>query len=701
MNRSMSYVFAVLLMCLSVWFCGSVKAQASPIHANIGNTLSAGLSTNQQSSQSQNQPRPPGHKSKRNRISKPERNKLDEGKTSVPGRKRKKAQKPSRTKAAKNKRKANILSSEGIESVANKKKRGQKANVTTERVDDIPLLINAMLKMGIQQAIDQHTTVHKNQRDLSWGWTAVIWLAYMLSEGDHRKVVVQEYIAGMKNTLSQLTGMTIHEKDFTDDRLANLARYLSNDEVWEKVEEGISGNTIVAHKLPKETVRVDATTASGYHKTVEGGIFQYGNSKDDSSRPQIKIMIGSLDPLGMPLATDVVPGHKADDGLYAPIISRIHSMLQVQGVLYVGDCKLSSIGNRLHIKAKANGHYLCPLPNTGKTSEQMEKWIDQGNLKDKEDELIKYIVKDDKGKEELKAKGYEIEREQSGEIDGKVITWKERVLVVKSPAYEKQKIRGLERRLNNAEEKLLALTPPKGPGKRQIKDEAKLIESADGILKQHGVEDFLTYKYVSEVESKTKYVGRGRGSANRDIKVEEKIRYQVTSVIHNTKAIDAEKKKYGWKAFVTDVSKKRLDFIDVIKYYRNQYRVERVFNRLKSRLKIAPFFVKREDQVKGITHLLTIGVRVYTLVEFVVRRSLAKSDEKLVGLHLGNLKEATSNPTCEKLLSAFSKITLTTIETGGSVIRHLTPLSQLQLEILKHLGLNASIYKNLEVTQKE
>jgi len=215
------------------------------------------------------------------------------------------------------------------------------------------------------------------------------------------------------------------------------------------------------------------------------------------------------------------------------------------------------------------------------------------------------------------------------------------------------------------------------------------------------VEDFLTYKYVSEVESKTKYVGRGRGSANRDIKVEEKIRYQVTSVIHNTKAIDAEKKKYGWKAFVTDVSKKRLDFIDVIKYYRNQYRVERVFNRLKSRLKIAPFFVKREDQVKGITHLLTIGVRVYTLVEFVVRRSLAKSDEKLVGLHLGNLKEATSNPTCEKLLSAFSKITLTTIETGGSVIRHLTPLSQLQLEILKHLGLNASIYKNLEVTQKE
>ena len=145
------------------------------------------------------------------------------------------------------------------------------------------------------------------------------------------------------------------------------------------------------------------------------------------------------------------------------------------------------------------------------------------------------------------------------------------------------------------------------------------------------------------------------------------------------------------------MSKERLGFIDIVKSYRKQYRVERIFNRLKSRLNIAPFYVKREDQVKGITHLLMIGVRVITLVEFVVRRSLARSDEKLVGLHLGNPRKAMNNPTCEKLLNAFSKITLTIIETGDSVIRHLTPLSQLQREILKHLGVSASIYENLEV----
>ena len=56
--------------------------------------------------------------------------------------------------------------------------------------------------------------------------------------------------------------------------------------------------------------------------------------------------------------------------------------------------------------------------------------------------------------------------------------------------------------------------------------------------------------------------------------------------------------------------------------YRNEYRVERIFNRLKSRVHIAPLFVKLNDQIEGLTYLLTLGVRVLTVMEFVLRRSL-------------------------------------------------------------------------------
>jgi transposase len=694
MNRNFVWILGIISVSFVFWLSHFAEAQALPTQPDAQSNIRSKSAPNQQKGPSQKQPRGWSEQNRRPQVPRPERNRLAEGKTkkAVSRRKRKKARQSDGIQTAKRKRKANGLSSENTDSKANQRTKAQKElKVKTERVDDVPLLIKAMVKMGIQEAIDNHIRVQNHQRELSWGWTAVIWLAYILSEGDHRKVAVEQYIGGMQDTLKALTGMVIEPADFTDDRLTNLAKYLSQEQLWHKIEEQISGQSIAAYELPEETCRVDATTVSGYHEVDEGGLFQFGHSKDDPDRAQIKVMTGSLDPLGMPLATDVVSGERADDGLYAPIISRISSMLQRKDILYVGDCKLSSFDNRLHIKGKVEGHYLCPLPNTGKTSEEMQEWIAQGNLKDEKDELIKYVVKTDKGEPELKAKGYEQEREQSGQIEGREIKWIERVLIVKSPAHEKQKQKGLERRLSNAEKKLNRLTPARGPGKRQITDEAKLIESAQGILKKHRVEDFLTYEYVKEVERETKYVGRGRGSANRERKVTEKIRYQITKVERNEEKIAAQIKKYGWKAYVTDVPKQRLAFIDVVQAYRKQYQVERIFNRLKSRLNIAPLYVKKKHQIKGITHLLMVGVRVYTLIEFVVRRSLQRSNEKLVGLHLENPKKATDIPTCERLLKAFSKITLTIIKLGDSDLKHLTPLSKLQTDILKHLGFDSSI----------
>ena len=53
-----------------------------------------------------------------------------------------------------------------------------KVQIITERVDDVPLLIAQMVRMGVPEIIDRHIPRHGNQRDLSWGWTVVIWMAY-------------------------------------------------------------------------------------------------------------------------------------------------------------------------------------------------------------------------------------------------------------------------------------------------------------------------------------------------------------------------------------------------------------------------------------------------------------------------------------------------------------------------------------------
>jgi len=569
--------------------------------------------------------------------------------------------------------------------------------ITIERVDDVPLLIKMMVGMGLQQVMDNQIPEHWKQRSLSWGWTAVIWLAYILSEGDHRKVVVREYVREMKITLESITGQQVDELDFTDDRLAILLKYLSDREYWIRIEEELGKNTISAYNLSKDTARCDATTVSAYRKTAEGGLFQFGNSKDDPNRPQLKIMMGSLDPLGMPLATDVVSGNRSDDGLYAPIISRMSSILKKAGVLYVGDCKLGSLGNRLHIKSpEIQGHYLCPLPQTGEVAKNMAQWIEKGILLDADDQLVKFTVVDDKGIEETKAKGYEIVSTQSGIVDEKEIVWQERLLIVNSPKYAAAQARGVERRIQNAITKILALTPAKGRGKKQITNEADLLESVEAILKQQAVSGMLTYEYIKEVEKQEKYVGRGRGSADREKQITEKVRYVVTSVVRQTDAIESEVRKFGWKVYATDVSASKLSFVDAMKCYRNEYRIERIFNRLKSRYVISPLFVKRDDQAEGLANLLTLGVRVATLIQYVARRSLEESGDTLTGLHLENPKKATNIPTCERLLRAFSKINLTIVETGDSIVRHITPLSHLQTKILELLSMDATIYSGIE-----
>lgn len=87
-----------------------------------------------------------------------------------------------------------------------------------------------------------------------------------------------------------------------------LLSRLSKPEAWHAIEAALSRNTVQVYNLQSKRVRIDATTVSGYHTGSEDGLFQFGHSKDNPALRQIKVMMGTLDPLGMPLVTDVVAG---------------------------------------------------------------------------------------------------------------------------------------------------------------------------------------------------------------------------------------------------------------------------------------------------------------------------------------------------------------------------------------------------------
>ena len=174
------------------------------------------------------------------------------------------------------------------------------------------------------------------------------------------------------------------------------------------------------------------------------------------------------------------------------------------------------------------------------------------------------------------------------------------------------------------------------------------------------------------------------------------MRYAITAVTRDEAAIAALTETFGWRAYVTDVAAADLSLEAAVLTYRAEWRIERDYHRLKSApLSIAPLFVKRDDQVVGMIHLLSIAIRLLTLIEFVVRRALQQAHATLVGLHKENPKKVTATPTTERLLQAFAHITLTVIHFPDRVIRHITPLTSLQVDILHRLGLSPDIYHSL------
>src|SRR5229473_1628940 len=407
-------------------------------------------------------------------------------------------------------------------------------------------------------------------------------------------------------------------------------------------------------------------------------------------------MMGSLGPLGMPRATDVLSGERADDGLYIPIMERVRSGLQTPGLLFVGDCKMSALETRAYL-ARHQDFYLSPLPLTGTTAEAMDAWITEGVTQGEAGELERILRLNDRGQEVLAAEGYECERTCCAPVGA--AEWSERVVVVRSPLHANQQAAGLDTRLSHAETKLAALTPSRGRGKRHITDEARLLEAIDLVLTEHRVDGLLSVTWEKQVEQTTQYVGRGRGSVHREKRVIQKTRSHITHIARQEDTIAAHSQRFGWKAFVTNAGHTRLSLQEAVLCYRNAYRVERIFNRLKSRVHIAPLFVKLNEQIEGLTYLLTLGVRVLTVLEFVLRRSLETEQAKLPGLHPENKQKMTDKPTAERILKAFSDVSLTIIKhaAGEDILRRLTPLSGVQEAILQRLGLGTNLYRQLEI----
>lgn len=559
--------------------------------------------------------------------------------------------------------------------------------LSTERIDDIPLLIEQQRQMGLAEIIDSTIDRHGNRRGLSMGWMIVSWISYILSQSDHRLSYVEAWAEKLLTTLNQSLYGEVRSQDFTDDRLGDALCHLSDDAVWETIERKLNQHCLQVYDLETNVARLDTTTVSMHHDANNSDWVAFGHSKDH--RPdlaQLKLMLVTVDPLAMPLVTQVVPGNMADDGLYIPAIVATQASLTKRGLLYVGDSKMEALSTRAHC-ATTGDYYLHPLSLKGQQNDLLAQWVDHVLDNDMVTLTDVYHHESD----DLLAQGWETSRLLNANVETQPVNWDERLLLIYSPALAAAGYRGIEKRLVAATTALEALTPPVGRGRSQWTELPALEAAVTQVLARYRLQGCLEVSYEKEVSQR-----EVRRYKERPARTETMVRYQI-KITPNAQALTAARRLIGWRLFVTNAPSERLSLSDAVRIYRGSApTIERLFARLKGRpLGLRPVFVRRDDALVGLCRLMTLALRVLTLIEFVVRRSLEQTGETLVGLVPGNPKMATARPTTERILHAFSQVTLSVIEFETQQIRHITPLTPLQQHILRLLKFSKSLYTDI------
>lgn len=569
-------------------------------------------------------------------------------------------------------------------------KGGNAVEMRIERVDNLPIIITWLLRMRVNSVIDSLWRSHGKWQGLSYGQLALLFVAYIIQRRTHQLMGMESWLTEHRTVIASVTGWTIGDKEATDDRLGILLTTLGEDDGQAvKLQKELSQHVIQAFDLPTEVARYDTSSFSVHHAVPEAGeaphqLLKFGHSKD--KRPdllQFKEGLGTLDPAGVPLVTHTLSGETADDGLYLPAWWQIRQTLGRSDFLLVADSKAAAIPTRATI-ASHGGCYLFPLPMTGETPAWLRGQVGQATVA----AITLPEVKDEKGQPKQVGVGFTVNRPMCYELSpGVSHTWQEQWFVTRSDSLREKQQAALQRRLTRTRQELERLRPS------QDETELAFSERVTKVLTKRDVTAYFDVKVQETIYIRKRYLKKGRPGSQTPYELETTSRLNLV-VTRQEEAIVQAMQLAGWRIHVSNATPVEMNLVQSVRYYRDEWLVERGYHRFKNgSLPALPLYLRLPERIRGLMLLLFIALQALTLIEFVAKHSLTDANQTIDGLVPGNPKMKTDRPSAERLLAAFGSLHLLIKEAetvvSTTMVEALTPLQQ---RILALLHLPTSIY---------
>lgn len=459
-------------------------------------------------------------------------------------------------------------------------------DVKIEQIGGLPLILQVLLELKVGEKLDKYFKTHGNWEGAEKGFIVCIWISYIICTCDHRLSALEDWVKERQQSLEQLTGKTIRVKDFTDDKLGKLLDDFSQEATWAEFETEINKSFIRIYGFSESVIQIDPTIGKSFRKVVEDGLFQYGHSKHfRKDLPQFKTTLATLADGSFPLTSITVSGNQADDGLYIPIMKQAKQSLDKNGLLWVGDVKISALETRAFVVNNSD-YYLSPLSKVQLPAEILWENYVRPVLEGKEE------LEEVKRAGEIIAQGYEKIVNQSYKAPNvKPQEWEERHLVIRSEQYAASQERGLLKRLSKTQKELEGLNARK-QGKKTYSTEESLEKIVAEIIQKHKVKGLL--KVANNIFYEEKHI---RAYKDKAARIEKTMHYKITTEI-NHKALDHKVSTLGWRVYVTNKTADDLSLEQAILLYREEYKIERRIRNLKEEVtRLLPVFLKKKDEL--------------------------------------------------------------------------------------------------------
>jgi transposase len=419
------------------------------------------------------------------------------------------------------------------------------------------------------------------------------------------------------------------------------------------------------------SVKLTGAYAQQRHRAVQ---LVPGYSKDH--RPDLRQLVYELLVTrdgAIPVLFKAHDGNRTDDTLHWDNWQMLRGILGRSDFLYVADCKLCVSQTLLNLD-RSQGRFITVVPRT------------RGEVEDFQHKVEASLVRWEKvmAKRSSRKQG----RIDLYEVASGLYQLQEGFRLYWFRSSEKARRDGDEReeKIASAMDQLRALVDP--ARKRKPKKEQTLRKQAEAILARFAVRGWIKVDIASMEVEKFRQVTRGRSSADT---MYRKLVHWVPRIncSRDENAIARAELMDGTFPLTTNTE---LDASALLRAYKYQPNLEKRHALLKSVLRVAPIFLKKNQRIEALMFVYFLAQLVCALIE----RQLPDAMRKRGLTHIQILPEdrPSANPTTEQGIRVFnSRARHLLLSKNGNLVQAFSePLSPIQEQVLNLLSISPSVY---------